>query len=111
MWAVLNPLFMEIHLVSSPESSAVMNDYHYTSNFKLIADLHPERARPLIKRLESVSLARLPSGLVSRPPGSIPPGKQHTIMLTVQVRETHFLICSDDITTTQLPIKHMIEIA
>ncbi len=83
-----------------------MTKYHYASNFKLIADLHPERVRPLIKRLESVSLARLPSGLVSRPPG-----KQHTIMLTVQVREAHFLICSGDITATQLPIKDMIEIA
>jgi hypothetical protein len=32
-------------------------------------------------------------------------------MLTVHVREARFLICSGDITTTQLPIKDMIEIA
>ncbi len=70
-----------------------MTEYYYTSNFKIRADLHPERVRPLVKRLESVSLARLPSGLVSRPPESIPPDKQHTIMRTVQVREEHFLIC------------------
>ena len=88
-----------------------MTEYYYTSNFKIKADLHPERVRPLVKRLESVSLARLPSGLVSRPPESIPSDKQHTIMLTVQVGEMHFLICSGDITATQLPMKDMIEIA
>jgi hypothetical protein len=32
-------------------------------------------------------------------------------MLTVQVREVHFLICTGDITTTHLPSKDMIEIA
>jgi hypothetical protein len=36
MWAVLNPLFMGIHLVCSLESSAVMTEHHYTSNFKVI---------------------------------------------------------------------------
>ena len=70
-----------------------MTKYHYTANFKIMADPHPERVRPLVKRLESVPLARLPSGLVSSPSESIPPDKQHTIMLTVQVREAHFLIC------------------
>jgi hypothetical protein len=93
MWEVFNPLLMGVHLVSSPESSVVMTEYQYTSNFKIIANLHPERVRPLVKRLESVSLARLPSGFVSRPSESISPDKQHTIILTAQARKAHFLIC------------------